>query len=193
MIIVSIDIGYHNMGVVKSYVDDKTFEIKILEIFKVDLTNLPHKKIDRWKCKLEHTCEVADLVAHFIQEYGDYLEESDKILIERQPPTGLTQIETLLLFLYRSKVELISPNSMHKYFHINVLEYESRKERTIEISKSFLENFQEYQELSRKHDIADAVCMIIFRFHKEREKYRLSQVDKSLPFNHFIYKKPAEV
>ena len=193
MIVVSIDIGYHNMGIVKSYIDDKTFEIKILEIFKVDLTNLPHKKVSRWDCTLYHSNEVTDLFTHFIQEYGDYLTEADKILIERQPPMGLTNIEALFLFVYRHKIELISPNAMHKHFHINVLEYESRKERTIEISKSFLENFQEYQELSRKHDIADAVCMIIFRFHKEREKYRLSQVDRSLPFSHFIYKEPTEI
>jgi hypothetical protein len=187
MIVISIDIGYHNLGLVKSQIDDVTFEIKIKEIFKIDLKSLPHRKVNRWDCKLEHTNEVADLVAHFIQEYGDYLEEADKILIERQPPTGLTQIETLLLYLYRHKTELISPNSMHAHFKINCLEYETRKERTIEFSESFLESFEEYQELSRKHDIADAVCMIIFRFARDKEKYRLSQVDKSLPFSHFIY------
>ena len=187
MLVVSIDIGYHNLGLVKSFVDEKTFEIKILEIFKIDLTKLPHKKIKKSDCKLYHTLEVADLVAHFIQEYDEYLQEADKILIERQPPTGLTQIETLLLFLYRSKTELVSPNSMHKHFHINFLEYETRKERTIEIAESFLENFENYQELSRKHDVSDAVCMIIFRFAKDKEKYRLSQVDKGLPFDRFIY------
>jgi hypothetical protein len=191
MIAISIDIGYHNLGLVKSQIDDVTFEIKIKEIFKIDLKSLPHRKVNRWDCKLEHTNEVADLVAHFIQEYGDYLEEADKILIERQPPTGLTQIETLLLYLYRHKTELISPNSMHAYFKINCLEYETRKERTIEFSESFLENFEEYQELSRKHDIADAVCMIIFRFARDKEKYRLSQVDKSLPFSHFIYQESS--
>ena len=193
MIVVSIDIGYHNLALVKSIVDNNNFEINILEIFKIDLTKLPHKKVSRWDCTLYHSNEVSDLFTHFVQEYGDYLNEADKILIERQPPMGLTNIEALFMFAYRHKIELISPNAMHKHFHINVLDYERRKERTIEISKGFLENFQEYQELSRKHDIADAVCMIIFRFAKDKEKYRLSQVDKSLPFNHFIYKKSAEV
>ena len=193
MIVVSIDVGYHNLGLVRALVDNENFEIKILNIFKIDLTKLPHKKINRWDCKLEHTNEVADLMAHFIQEFKDILEEADKILIERQPPTGLTQIETLLLYLYRNKTELISPNSMHKHFGINYLEYESRKVRTIQISESFLENFEEYQELSRKHDIADAMCMIIFKFAKDKEKYRLSQLDRTLPFSHFICKKPTKV
>ena len=192
MIVVSIDVGYHNLGIVRALVDNENFEIKVLNTFKIDLTNLPHKKINRWDCKLEHTNEVADLMAHFIQEFKDILEEADKLLIERQPPTGLTQIETLLLYLYRSKAELISPNSMHAHFKINCLEYETRKVRTIEISESFLESFEEYQELSRKHDIADAMCMIIFRFSRLKEKYRLSQIDKSLPFSHFICKKPTK-
>lgn len=193
MIVVSIDVGYHNLGLVRALVDNENFEIKVLNIFKIDLTKLPHKKINRWDCKLEHTNEVADLMAHFIQEFKDILEEADKILIERQPPTGLTQIETLLLYLYRNKTELISPNSMHKHFGINYLEYESRKVRTIQISESFLEIFEEYQELYRKHDIADAMCMIIFRFAKHKEKYRLSQLDRTLPFSHFICKKPTKV
>ena len=189
MIVVSIDIGYTNLGFVKSTVDDITFEIEVIEVFKIDLRNLPHKKIKRTDCKLYHTLDVTDLVSHFIQEYNDYFNEADKILIERQPPMGLTNIEALIMYVFRHKVELVSPNSMHKHFQINFLDYEKRKERTIIIASSFLENIENYQELSRKHDIADAVCMIIFRFAKDKEKYRLSQVDRSLPFDCFIYQK----
>ena len=189
MIVVSIDIGYHNLGFVKSYVDEKSFEIKILEIFKIDLTKLPHKKIKRFECQLHHTSEVVDLVSHFIQEYDDYFQEADKILIERQPPMGLTNIEALIMYTFRDKVELISPNAMHKHFQINFIDYEKRKEKTIQFAESFLENFENYQGLSRKHDVADAVCMIIFRFAKDKEKYRLSQVDRSLHFDCFIYQK----
>ena len=190
MIVVSIDIGYHNLGLVKSFVDEQTFEIKILEIFKVNLTNIPHKKVSRWDCMLYHSNEVSDLFAHFIQEYGDHLKEADKILIERQPPTGLTNIEALFMFLYRHKVELVSPNAMHKHFGINYLEYEQRKEKTIEISKSFLEEFEDYQKLSRKHDIADAVCMIIFRFAKDKKNYKLKNINRNgISFDSFVYQK----
>ena len=80
MIVVSIDIGYRNLGLVKSSVNDKTFEIKVLEVFKIDLRKLPHKKIKRCDCKLHHTLEVCDLVTHFIQEYEDYFNEADKFL-----------------------------------------------------------------------------------------------------------------
>ena len=78
MIIASIDVGYHNLGLVQSKIDDITFEIQIKEVFKIDLAQLPHRKVNRWECTIPHTNEVADLVAHFIQEYGNYLEEADK-------------------------------------------------------------------------------------------------------------------
>ena len=187
MIVVSIDVGYHNLGMVNSFIDDNTFEIKILDVFKINLTQIFHKKIKRCNCKLYHTSELVDYFSHFVQEFGEYLDQADKILIERQPPGGLTNVEALFMYTYRDKIELISPNSMHKHFKINFLEYETRKERTIEFSKSLLENFHEYQELSRKHDISDAVCMIIFKFAKDKEKYRLSQVDRSLTFETFLF------
>jgi hypothetical protein len=189
MIVVSIDIGYHNLGMVNSIVDDKTYEIKILDVFKIDITKIIHKKIKRYDCKLYHTSELSDYFSHFVQEFGDILDQADKILIERQPPGGLTNVEALFVYTYRDKIELISPNSMHKHFQINFLEYEKRKEKTIEFSESFLENFKEYQELSRKHDIADAVCMIIFKFAKHKEKYRLSKVDRSVSFENFLFVK----
>lgn len=186
MKIISIDIGYHNLGLVKAYIDE-TCEINIQDIFLIDLPKLPHRHVHRLDCKLFHTNELADLMAHFIQEYGYLLQEADKIYIERQPPTGLTNIETLLLFLYREKTELVSPNSMHKHFMIGHLEYEKRKERTIELSNKLLEHFENYKDMTRKHDIADAVCMIIFKNSLKKENYRLSNIQKGIPFEEFIY------
>ena len=186
MNIVSIDIGYHNLGIVDAYIDEK-YDIHVQYVNVIDLKKLPHKRIPRIECNLEHTNEVADLIAHFIQEYGHYLEKADKLLLERQPPTGLTQIETLLLYLYRYKTVLVSPNSMHKHFHIGQLEYEKRKEKTIQFAQDFLENFKEYQMYDRKHDIADAVCMIIFYIHSSKRKFQLQLIDRTLPFSNYKY------
>ena len=74
---------------------------------------------------------------------------------------------------FKLNILILTTNTLHHNFYIHKL----------------LENFENYQELSRKHDIADAVCMIIFRFAKHKEKFRLTQVDKSLPFDCFIYQK----
>jgi hypothetical protein len=102
-------------------------------------------------------------VLHFIQEYRDHLDEADKILVERQPPGGFGAIETLIVATFREKVEVISPNSMHKHFRIGHLDYEHRKKKTEEIAGPHLEHLESYTRLLRKHDVADAMCMVLYR------------------------------
>lgn len=178
MIIISIDVGYHNMAMVRIKTDDD-MNLTVDGVHVINITRIPHKKISRCECKIPHTSEVADMMAHFIQEYDDYLNEADMILIERQPPTGLTQIETLLLYLYRSKTHLVSPNSMHCHFKIGQYTYERRKECTIKLAQSYLDGFE---NLGRIHDASDAVCLAIFHTHKERERIRIKKLDRTLPF-----------
>jgi len=187
--VISIDIGYHNMGVVQAEID-KEFEIHILDVWTIDLPKLAHRRVTRTECSIPHTGELADLLAHFIQEFNDIFMWSDTIFIERQPPGGLTSVEVLLTYVFRERVDLVSPNSMHKHFMIGHLDYENRKCKTIQIAQPYLENFIEYTNLQRKHDIADAVCMIIFRNAKNKEKHRLKNIQKGLPFSDFIYNAP---
>lgn len=84
---------------------------------------------------------------------------ADKILIERQPPSGFTNIEILLHYMFKDKVILISPVSMHTHFGMRHLNYDQRKERTITIANKYLETEIPFE---RKHDIADALCMIVY-------------------------------
>lgn len=60
--------------------------------------------------------------------------------------------------MFRDKVKLISPVSMHLHFGIRNLDYDERKERTISLTERCLKEEIPYE---RKHDIADAVCMTI--------------------------------
>jgi hypothetical protein len=183
MIIISIDVGYHNMALVK-LVCDEDYILKVDEVHVIDITKIPHRRVGRCECVLPHTSEVADMMAHFIQEYGYMLDEADMVLVERQPPTGLTQIETLLLYLYRSKTQLVSPNAMHSHFNIGHYEYDRRKEETVRIAESYLEGFT---NLGRVHDASDAVCLALFHTHKHREKARLKKIDRTLPFDKYRY------
>jgi hypothetical protein len=48
--------------------------------------------------------------------------------------------------------------SMHVHFGMRHLNYEERKERTVVISEKYMGEIP----YERKHDIADALCMIIF-------------------------------
>jgi hypothetical protein len=131
-------------------------------------------------CRLYHTNHVADLIAHFIAQYEYIFGISDVILIERQPPTGLTSIEALLTYAFRDKVKLISPNSMHAHFGMNKLNYEERKERTTSIASKYM-TITEF----RKHDIADALCIALFEIQRNATSMKNKRTFEALPFENF--------
>jgi hypothetical protein len=167
MFVISIDIGYYNLGIVKAIIKDGKPEV--LEAKKVDLTVFSHNTVPFCNCTLVHSREPADLVAHFVQEYQQDLYGASTIYIERQPPGGLQNIEALLMYIFRSKIVLVSPNAMHKYFGISHLDYEGRKEKTIQLASEYLKNNSYYQSLSRQHDIADAVCLLLYALSKVKK------------------------
>ena len=94
------------------------------------------------------------------------LDGCDVLLIERQPPGGIKDVEALLASAYRSKVTMISPNSMHKFFKISHLSYDDRKIFTETHAHPYLAGFPDYMALDRKHDVADALCMCLFHAAK---------------------------
>lgn len=117
-IITSIDVGHSNLGMVVARVN-REWTLRKIEFFrKINLANLPHDAVSWEECELEHSNECSDRIDHFIQEYRTWFEESDVLLIERQPITGLKDVEQLLFKAHRKKAVLMSPNSMHVYFGI---------------------------------------------------------------------------
>jgi len=147
MLILGIDIGYHNMGLVLAEVDNGT-DIKVEYMKKVSLGDY----------KYVHSNDFVDLIPLFVEDHRHIFDSADKILIERQPPMGFTNIEILLHYMFKDKVSLISPVSMHTHFGMRHLDYEQRKERTVSIAEKYI-NVIPYE---RKHDIADALCMIVY-------------------------------
>ena len=174
MIYTAIDVGYHNLGLVQC--DDA---MNVLFSKRINITRY---KCHR-DCTLYHTNEVADLIAHFTREYDDVLSTSDIILMERQPPGGLTNVESLLFYIFRDKIKLISPNSMHAHFGIGHLDYEQRKERTVSIASKYFEIPGE-----RKHDVADAFCIAMFHIEKEKLNFKKKNSLNNLPFENFRFK-----
>ena len=80
---------------------------------------------------------------------------------------------------------------MHKHFNIGHLDYENRKIKTEQICLKALKPFgsmlEQYGFYSRKHDIADSVCMMIFWTHKKHLLYIKEQRRKEI--NNFIVKR----
>jgi hypothetical protein len=148
MKVLAIDIGYHNMGLVlaESAAGPK---IEVEYVKKVSLEDYKYLKSN----------DFVDLVPLFVEDHQDIFDAAEKILIERQPPGGFTNIEILLHYMFKDKVSLISPVSMHTHFGMRHLDYDQRKERTVSIAEKYIENDIPYE---RKHDIADALCMIVY-------------------------------
>jgi len=148
MKILAIDIGYHNMGIVLANSSDKGPKVEVEYIKKVSLADYKYIKSN----------DFVDTIPLFVEDHQSIFDGADRILIERQTPGGFQNIEILLHYMFKDKVTLISPVSMHVHFGMRHLNYEERKERTVVISEKYMGEIP----YERKHDIADALCMIIF-------------------------------
>lgn len=161
-LVTSIDVGYTNLGIIVAEVDQEWVLRKILYFRRVNLANQRHEVVPMEECKLHHSREVSDLTDHFVQQHRSWLQISEFVLIERQPPTGMKHVEQLLFKEFREKAVLMSPNSMHAYFGIQDLEYDERKVKVTEIADEMLKTnpmlHLKFQGLTRKHDVGDSAA-----------------------------------
>ena len=141
--VLAIDVGYSNMGLV--------FAEGVKPIFV--------KKVSLADYKYIYTNDIVDLVPLMVDDHKEWFDAAEHILIERQPPGGLQHIEVLLHYMFRDKVTLVNPVSLHAHFGIRHLSYEERKERTTSIAEKYIKDGIPYE---RKHDIGDAMCMIVY-------------------------------
>jgi hypothetical protein len=169
---ISIDIGIIHMGVVCGLVNHMYDLIDIKSIQLLDIRTLIHGRIPREKCQLLHTRDILDRVSHFIQELQPIFDSAAHILIERQPFQGLTAVEKLIYQKVRHKATLVHPTSMHRFFGIpKGVSYEKRKEIIEGKSYRYLTPCQigEMVRLERSHDIADAVCLLVFALDQRKK------------------------
>lgn len=159
--VVSIDIGMYNLGLVCARVHED-LTIYVDRVAKVDLAHSMHRRIPAILCKLHHSNATCDRVAHFIQEWEPWLNGATDILIERQPPTGFKDIEALLQYCFRDKVHIIQPQSIHSHFGLPHGDYEGRKAITVAIAHHHLKGVPGWMGLERKHDVADAMCQLLW-------------------------------
>ena len=156
MNLISIDIGFTNMAIVHVSTDFTNTEV--LNIYKINLHCFKETQVHLSMIK-------------FIETYKKLFEEVDLIIIERQPPQGLTNIQDILAYNFYNKVKLICPRSMHKYFYISKLDYEARKKFTTKIADNYLKDNYTYKLLERKHDVADAFCLALYYIQNNKDKF----------------------
>jgi hypothetical protein len=146
--VLSIDIGFHNLGLVLASWSRKNEPLEVEIAKKISLEDYKY---------IAPSNEIAHLVPLFVDAHKILFQSADVILIERQPPGGFTNIQTLLHYMFIDKVILVNPVSMHTHFGMGHLNYEQRKERVESIASRYVTIEEE-----RKHDIADALCMILY-------------------------------
>jgi len=191
--VLSIDIGIINLGYVYAELDislkspskykakleilNFKQKITILDCNRVNITKVKHTKVSRCNCLLHHENCIPDYLDHFIQE-TPYFEECDVLILERQPPVGITNVQDLLFTKFRDKVVLISPVSVHKYFDLPSCNYELRKQKSEILAEDYLKYLDTFINNTRKHDISDAMLMIVY--------YYKLKMENIINYKHFI-------
>lgn len=172
--ILSIDVGVIHFGISVSVLNEDFTLKEIIWVDNIDITKYKHTKCSIDQCKLYHTKTFCDWIEHIIQENKEYFEESDMIIIEKQPPQGFVVIEQLIFSKYRKKTSLISPQSVHKFFNFFDLDYEKRKELSVIISDKYLPEYliNRSKMFDRRHDISDSICMMLYFIDKKQIEYK---------------------
>ena len=191
--VLSIDVGITNLGYVYSifdlnneintlkleFIKTNNDFIEIISCDRVDITNIKHSKVSLCDCKLHHDYCIPDYIDHFIQENQEMFSEADYVIIERQPPTGITNVQDLLFSKFRNKVHLISPNKIHKYFNMSK-DYSIRKKESETISEYYLSKFKKFTNNHRKHDISDAMLMLIYFYSLKLQEINKNKQNKQI-------------
>ena len=171
MNILGVDVGFHNLGLTNIIIDETFNIIRADEVVLVDLTDVTHQNVSVSQCQLHHTNELSDRLAHAIQEYFYLFRDAHKIIIERQPIQGLTNVEQLLFSRFRDKAVLCHPKSMHCANHWQGLNYEQRKIKAVELAEPYLCHLPGWpSDDQRQHDLADAFCFVKYYCDQQRKK-----------------------
>lgn len=186
MKICALDPAILNLGMCLVVVDDASWDIVDIPLVTViDLTNM-RCDLD---CKLQHSSHIVDRVLHFLQKYGHVFVESDLILAEQQPPgSGGESVGALLYSMWRSKMQLVHPGTIQKYFGLPKGDYDLKKHMAVTLVEEHLRGRSRYDHHVRQHDMADAFLLIMHHIAKEKQKLKKSTLKPIVDFSKFAYK-----
>ena len=198
--VLSIDIGILNLGYVfaKLKFDSENYsnpiknnldifshkDIEVIACDRVNITHMKHNTVEFCNCKLHHESCVPDYLDHFIQENEHFFTFADLILLERQPPVGIVNVQDLLFTKFRNKVTLISPCSVHKYFRMSK-NYDTRKNQSELISSKYLSFQNKYNNNTRRHDMSDAMLMLLYYYKIHSDELFKNKPDTITDFEQF--------
>ena len=183
MKIISIDVGILNLAFVCSELENDYLSRENVILYSeiimceyVDITSLIYECSGN--CDLFHEKTICDYMMHFFKKYKEVFDSVDIILIERQPITGVTCVQELILREYRNKCLLISPTAVLNHFGNLDLERDDRKNKNVVFAKDYLSSFKIFVFSERRHDMADAFCILYYYLFLRRKEYKEIQEHK---------------
>ena len=192
-----IDPGFKHLAVSVIECDVATMEIVR------DSCVLVNAIVAQEKCKdpnCVHTNTTSCRLRHVYPELDKLIEKTCVVYIERQPLTGMTDIEQLLFDRWRQKSKLINSRKMRKRFDCWTDDYDNRKVLAVQTAKRLRVSSGNTDVPPwalggvREHDAAEAWLYAYMAYtewrakeHESRayKKRRLSAVLKS--WEHFRY------
>lgn len=174
--ITSVDIGVLHLAFTYARINVETSVWRVEEILQKKMINIKDFGCDLLTCPLYHGKCVTDYLRHLVNRESCF-KDCNELIIERQPPQGLQNVQEFFINEFRDKVELIPPRSMQKWYHIHNFvgtEEERRDQRKIaseNIATKLLVPFEHTLDgLERKHDVADSVLQLFYYLVRENIK-----------------------
>lgn len=166
--ILAVDVGIHNLAFVSVITTSEHNIVAISSSHVVDITRvrcLPD-------CTLHHSNNIVDRMNHVFAYYEKYFEEADEVLVERQPLVGFVHVEALILSRYRHKASLVQPVAVQKHFKWPRCNYELKKQAAVDTAAPYMPCLA---DITRKHDLADAFCLILYTCQKKSKALQNEQ------------------
>ena len=164
-----IDVGVIHLALVGGVTSDAYEDLRIVHVELINTTILEHGRVPRSTCTLHHTGMAADRVAHLVQERQILFDAAHRIIVERQPPGGLRDVEQVLACMFRDKVVLMAPQTMHAHIGSSQRPYAIRKALAVEYALVFLPDLR-VRYPDKADDVADAVCLVVTHVHTKAKE-----------------------
>lgn len=192
--VIGIDVGWSHLACVVCDVDRDDFEMTVVH---AKLTDLRHFSCNDDDCAFEK-CDRkgGHLVHHYVESMHDWLSTADQIVIESQPIMSTHKdVEQLLLVYIKQRysvphdrpkdhVKLIAPQSMHCHFNMSSSKA-TRREQIVEITKEYLEDFNDFVRAKQKDHLGDALGFVMYYVQVLMPGVMLSM--KPNPFEQFKF------
>ncbi len=190
MLLVGVDVGVTNLALSVVEVPDDCTEARVLDINLINTQHFEHTRVPRRTCTLGHTGMACDRVAHVVQERQHVFDAAREIVIERQPPGGLRDVEQVFVTMFRQRCHVMAPQTMHAHIGSSGYEYDERKRVSIRVATPYVPDIE--SRFAKADDVADSVCLVLTRvaqLKKVYDKEHALQValDRGLDFEQFRY------